>query len=153
MYMISSNLLLLFNINYIKSWIYSNLMEIGFYSNKRKIEKKIAICLIWTRDLKVITSTMPQQSRLLGLSMLVVSIWCTVVTFNVLKVSQSRAIIDRFCQDEGFELTYYIETLVTTMIIKMIYSRFTQRKLCEKIIMLRAIGYLSSFELWFYIPQ
>ena len=39
MYMISSNLLLLFNINYIKSWIYSNLMEIGFYSNKRKIEK------------------------------------------------------------------------------------------------------------------
>ena len=37
MYMISSNLLLLFNINYIKSWIYSNLMEIGFYSNKRKI--------------------------------------------------------------------------------------------------------------------
>ena len=39
MYMISSNLLLLFNINYIKSWIYSNLMKIGFYSNKRKIEK------------------------------------------------------------------------------------------------------------------
>ena len=39
MYMISSNLLLLFNINYIKSWIYSDLMEIGFYSNKRKIEK------------------------------------------------------------------------------------------------------------------
>ena len=39
MYMISSNLLLLFNINYIKSWIHSNLMEIGFYSNKRKIEK------------------------------------------------------------------------------------------------------------------
>ena len=29
----------------------------------------------------------------------------------MLKVSQSRAIIDRFCQDEGFELTYYIETL------------------------------------------
>ena len=43
MYMISSNLLLLFNINYIKSWIYSNFMEIGFYSNKsnkRKNEKK-----------------------------------------------------------------------------------------------------------------
>ena len=39
MYMVSSNLLLLFNINYIKSWIYSNLMKIGFYSNKRKIEK------------------------------------------------------------------------------------------------------------------
>ena len=39
MYVISSKLLLLFNINYIKSWIYSNLMEIGFYSNKRKIEK------------------------------------------------------------------------------------------------------------------
>ena len=38
MYMIS-NLLLLFNINYIKSWIYSNLMKIGFYSNQRKIEK------------------------------------------------------------------------------------------------------------------
>ena len=36
------------------------------------------------------------------------------VTFNILKVSQSRAIIDRFCQDEGFELTYYIETLVST---------------------------------------
>ena len=42
MYTISSNLLLLFNIGYIKSWIYSNFMEIGFYSNKRKIEKKIA---------------------------------------------------------------------------------------------------------------
>ena len=34
-----------------------------------------------------------------------------IVTFNALKVSQSRAVIDRFCQDEGFELTYYIETL------------------------------------------
>ena len=34
-----------------------------------------------------------------------------MVTFNVLKDSQSRAIIDWFCQDEGFELTYYIETL------------------------------------------
>ena len=32
-------------------------------------------------------------------------------TFDVLKVSQTRAIIDRFCQDEDFELTYYIETL------------------------------------------
>ena len=42
MYMVSSNLLLLFNINYIKSWIYSNLMENGFYSKKRKNEKKIA---------------------------------------------------------------------------------------------------------------
>ena len=40
MYMISSNLLLLCNINYNKSWIYSNLMEIGFYSDKRKNEKK-----------------------------------------------------------------------------------------------------------------
>ena len=34
-----------------------------------------------------------------------------MVTFNVLKVCQSRAIIDKFCQDEGFELTYFIETL------------------------------------------
>ena len=41
------------------------------------------------------------------------SIWSTTVTFNVLKVSQSRAIIDSFCQDYGFELTYYIETLFT----------------------------------------
>ena len=39
------------------------------------------------------------------------SIGFTIVTFNVLKVSQSRAIIDTFCQEEGFELTYYIETL------------------------------------------
>ena len=39
MYMISSNHLLLSNINYNKSWIYSNLMEIEFYLNKRKIEK------------------------------------------------------------------------------------------------------------------
>ena len=39
MYMISFNLLLLFNINYIKSRIYSNLMDIGFYPNKRLIEK------------------------------------------------------------------------------------------------------------------
>ena len=44
------------------------------------------------------------------------SIWSYTVTFNVLlKVSQSRAIIDRFCQEEGFELTYYIETLVATL--------------------------------------
>ena len=28
-----------FNVNFIKSWIYSNLMEIGFYLNKREIEK------------------------------------------------------------------------------------------------------------------
>ena len=31
--------------------------------------------------------------------------------FNVLKICQSRAMIDILCQDEGFELTYYIETL------------------------------------------
>ena len=43
MYMISFNLLLLFNTNYIKSWIYSNLMETGFYSNKRKNEKEINV--------------------------------------------------------------------------------------------------------------
>ena len=35
----------------------------------------------------------------------------TIVTFNVLKIWQSRAIIDIFCQDEGFELTCHIETL------------------------------------------
>ena len=40
-----------------------------------------------------------------------ISIWSTTVTFNILKVSQSRPMIDRFCHDEGFELTYYIETL------------------------------------------
>ena len=40
--MISSNLFLLFNINYIKSWMYSKLIEIGFYSNERKIFLKIA---------------------------------------------------------------------------------------------------------------
>ena len=33
------NLFLLFNMNFIKSWLYSNLMEIGFYSNARKNEK------------------------------------------------------------------------------------------------------------------
>ena len=32
-------------------------------------------------------------------------------------VSQSRAIIDRFCQDEGFELTYYIETLAEIKVL------------------------------------
>ena len=42
LFMISYNLLPLFMANFIKLWIYSNLMEIGFYSNKRKIEKKIA---------------------------------------------------------------------------------------------------------------
>ena len=36
----------------------------------------------------------------------------TIVTLNVLKVSQSRGMIDRFCQDEGFELIYHIETLI-----------------------------------------
>ena len=90
MYMISSILLLLFNVNYMKSWIYSNLMEIGFYSNKRKIEKNN--CKIYDLNFRH-------------------SIWSTSATFNVLKVSQSRAIFDRFCREEGFELTYYIETL------------------------------------------
>ena len=36
MCMRSFNLLLLFNVNFIKSWIYSNQMEIAFYSSKRK---------------------------------------------------------------------------------------------------------------------
>lgn len=39
MYMISYTLLLLLNENNIKSWICSNLMEIGFYSNKKKGKK------------------------------------------------------------------------------------------------------------------
>ena len=86
-------------------------MEIQFYSNKRKIEKKIiAWSMIWTWDLQV-TSMMPYQARLFGIYTCRHSIWSINVTFNELKVSQSRAIIDRFCQKEGFELTYYIETL------------------------------------------
>ena len=40
MYMISYTLLLLLNENNIKSWICSNLMKIGFYSNKKKGKKK-----------------------------------------------------------------------------------------------------------------
>ena len=39
------------------------------------------------------------------------SIWPIVVTFVVLKVCLSRAIIDRFHQDEEFEVTYYIVNL------------------------------------------
>ena len=35
----------------------------------------------------------------------------TIVTFNVLKIWQTRAIMDILCQDEGFELDCYIETL------------------------------------------
>ena len=37
--MILSNLLLLFNIHFIKLWIYSNSMEIEFSSNKWKNDK------------------------------------------------------------------------------------------------------------------
>ena len=44
MYMISS--LLLFNVNFIKSRIYYNLMKIEFYSNKRKDEKINAVVRI-----------------------------------------------------------------------------------------------------------
>ena len=115
MYMISSNLLLLCNINYNKSWIYSNLMEIGFYSDKRKNEKKNHFRRY---DLNLIPSNQ-QHGALASTAIGNFLIQCqyrstTTVTFNVLKVSQSRAIIDRFCQDEGFELTYYIETLVST---------------------------------------
>ena len=45
-----------------------------------------------------------------------------MVSFNLLKVSQSRAIIDSFCQDEGFELTYYIETLITIVCAYLMIS-------------------------------
>ena len=121
MYMISSNLLLLFNINYIKSWIYSNLMEIGFYSNKRKIEKNN--CRRYDLNLR------PSNHKHDTLTSAAIGILCnfkfrilsTNVTFNVLKVSQSRAIIDRFCQEEGFELTYYIETLGLNLKV-MVYT-------------------------------
>ena len=86
-------------------------MEIGFYSNTRKIEKNN--CRKYDLNLRPTDSNITlKQARLLGIYTLIVNIWFTIVTFNVLKVSQSRAIIDRFCQDEGFELTYYIETLV-----------------------------------------
>ena len=68
--------------------------------------------MIWTWDLQVTNMTL-KQARLLGLYMSWFSIWFRSVSFNVLKVSQSRAIIDRFYQDEGFELTYYIETLIS----------------------------------------
>ena len=86
-------------------------MEIGFYSNKRKIEKKN-----WGRYDSNLRPLGYKHGALASTAMgnlqIWVSIWSTSVTFNVLKVSQSRAIIDRFCQDEGFELTYYIETLI-----------------------------------------
>ena len=49
-----------------------------------------------------------KQAQLLAIYFYECSILSTIVTFNV---SQSRAMIDRFCQDEVFELTYYIETL------------------------------------------
>ena len=86
-------------------------MEIGFYSNKRKIEK--SYCRRYDLHLRPSSNKHDAlASQLLGIYTNDVSIWFEILTFNVLKGSQSRAIIDKFCQDEGFELTYYIETLV-----------------------------------------
>ena len=65
-----------------------------------------------------------------------------MLTFNVLKVSQSRAIIDRFCQDEGFELTYYIETLFVISIIRYKHG-------CQAII--DSFCQDEGFELTYYI--
>ena len=48
------------------------------------------------------TRTKPQQAQLLT----IFKTSKTIVTFIVPKVCMSRAIIDTFYQDEGFELTY-----------------------------------------------
>ena len=132
MYMISSNLLLLFNINYIKSWIYSNLMEIGFYLNKRKIEKNN--CRKYDLNLRLSSykhDALASMAIEIGISEF--NIQSSIVTFNVLKVGQSRAIIDRFCQDEGFELTYYIETLIILLIshLQTINLKTVMTQLCS----------------------
>ena len=50
-----------------------------------------------------------------------------MLTFNVLKVSQSRAKIDTFCQDGGFELTYYIETLISILSGDMLLDNGDQK--------------------------
>ena len=97
--------------NFIKSWIYSDLMEIRFCTNQRKKEKENVCGMIWTWDLWITRVTL-KQARLVGIYKSCLSIWSTIVTLIVLKICQSRAITDKFCQDEGFELTCYIETLI-----------------------------------------
>ena len=113
--MVSSNLLLLCNVNFIKPWICAILMEIGYYSNKRKNQEINSEGLIWTWN-SLLTLLTPAEARLLAIYKFQKSIWPTIVTFIVLKVCQSRATIHRFCQDEEFELTYYIETLQKVML-------------------------------------
>ena len=65
-------------------------MEIGFYSNKRKIEKND-----WIRYDSYLSSLDYKHDALASTAIkklhFGISIWSSIVTFNVLKVSQSRA--------------------------------------------------------------
>ena len=89
-----------------------NLIEIAFYSNKGKGEIINAEDMIWTWDLLATGDTLVRT--LLAIYRCNISIWPSTVIVMVLRVCHSRIIIDRFCQDERFELTYYSKTLLLT---------------------------------------
>ena len=83
-------------------------LEIGFFSNKRKNKKDK--CRRYNSNLghfsyKIDTIVSTAVGNLQIFHQYLTK---SIVTFIALKVCQSRAIIDMFYQDKGFELTYRI---------------------------------------------
>ena len=80
-----------------------------------------SLLLLWeVRVNKSWHTFLAKKSWLLGVYKSFINIW----TIMILKICQSRAIIDRFCQDEEFGLTFYVETILDLAVKKDILFKF-----------------------------
>ena len=86
-------------------------MEIEFYLNQRLDEKKNAWGEIWTWH-SPITNQRPRKHGHQGLIHHIRSFDELLQLSSSLKFAKTELYLIGGCQDEWFELTYYIETLV-----------------------------------------